>query len=170
MDSAAQILSNGFRPVQDLEAWLGPGVYFFIDGIIDGRTMAKDWAKFRKPDVDTCVIKCHIECPASKVLDLRNEKNLKVYNNARMEFVEKGYDKLMMRRDLKLKKRRDIRLDDAIVSKEVMKTLGKTVMIHNLYVKTDILRRLEMESCYPTVVGLCVGDVSYIKKSLALRG
>lgn len=123
--SAKQILREGFQVTQDPEAWLGLGVYFFIDGILSGHTMAADWAKFRNPHQTPCVLECAIECPISEVLDLRKQENMRMYNDARLMYVEKHFNTLSCRRNLNVKKRKDIRLDDTIISQEIMKILKK---------------------------------------------
>ncbi|MCQ5167858.1 hypothetical protein NE645_18090, partial [Roseburia hominis] len=68
------------------------------------------------------------------------------------------YRSLLTRRDLVKKKRRDIRLDDAVITKGVLLSLGVSVLFHNLYIKRKVHRDLELESSYPNSTVCCVAD------------
>ena len=67
--------------------------------------------------------------------------------------------------DLVKKKRRDIRLDDAVITKGVLLSLGVSVLFHNLYIKRKVHRDLELESSYPNSTVCCVADPAYILRS-----
>ena len=166
--SGKRILSEGFDIADDDEGWLGRGVYFFLDGIRGGADMAADWARFRKGTSPLCVIKCKISAPKQAVLDLREVEQLKSFDEVRHDYANTQYDVLLRRRDLKVKKRKDIRLDDALVTREVLSRLDKSILVHNLYVKTQVLRDLALESSYPTATACCVADVSHIKSKCIL--
>lgn len=165
LKSGEDIIRNGFKVVDDEEGWLGQGVYFFIDGIRNGLDMAADWSSFRRKANVPVVVKCLVSAPWDAVLDLRNSEQLKVYDEARHQYARENFDALLERRDLKVKKRRDIRLDDAIVAREILNYLGKSILVHNVYVKTGILRELALESSYPTSAVCCVGNTSHIKST-----
>lgn len=165
LQSANKILESGFHFRDDEEGWLGQGVYFFLDGISEGLSMAKDWSDFRYADSSPVVIMSEIVAPMRSVLDLRSIDNLRKFHQFRLSFSEKNFRSLSNRRDLGVKKRRDIRLDDAIVARAAMESLGKSVLIHNIYVKTRKLRELQLESSYPTCTACCVSNVSFIKSS-----
>lgn len=162
------ILNSGFCFRSDEEGWLGQGVYFFLDGICEGLPMAKDWSEFRYAASTPVVVMSDIVAPMSSVLDLRSMAQLREFNKLRLSFAHDNSEILSKRRDLDVKKRRDIRLDDAIIVKAVMEALGKSILIHNVYIKTQKLRQLQLESSYPTCTACCVSDVSLIKSSLVI--
>lgn len=60
-------------------------------------------------------------------------------------------------------KKKDIRLDDRIVTEAVCEKLGIAVLIHNVYIKNALQRELIMESSYPNATVCSVRDVSFIE-------
>lgn len=162
---ANSILESGFYFRGDEEGWLGQGVYFFLDGVCEGLPMAKDWSEFRYAGSTPVVVMSDIVAPMSSVLDLRSMDQLREFHKFRLSFAEENSESLSKRRDLRVKKRRDIRLDDAIIAKAAMEALGKSVLIHNIYIKTRKLRELQLESSYPTCTACCVSNISFIKRS-----
>ena len=127
--------------------------------------MAKDWSEFRYADSTPVVVISDIVAPTSSVLDLRSMDQLRDFHKLRLSFADDNSEILSKRRDLDVKKRRDIRLDDAIIVKAVMEALGKSILVHNVYIKTQKLRQLQLESSYPTCTACCVSDISLIKSS-----
>jgi len=108
-------------------------------------------------------VKSTITVPEEKVLDLTNVAGLARYDAVRIQFLERNKLQLSQRRDLAVKKRKDIRLDDRIVTEAVCAELGIAVLIHNVYIKNALQRELIMESSYPNATVCSVRDVSFIK-------
>lgn len=163
--AAESIVRSAFTFFPGPEDWLGNGVYFFVDGISCPEKNAFEWAsnKFQK---DACaVVRTEIVAPADKVLDLTCAAGLARYDEARMEFVIRNKDGLAKRRDLSKKKRKDIRLDDKIVTEAVLESLGATVLIHNVYIKNALQRELILESSYPNATACSVSDMSLLRNS-----
>lgn len=162
-DRAKEILDKGFRVNEGEEDWVGNGIYFFIDGISSAKDMAADWSCFRNGIDKPCILFCRIKADYESVLDLRIEAHAKQFNYYRNVFIEQNTENLKNRRDLSIKKRKDIRVDDAIVTRSIFKEMKKSLIIHNLYIKTKPLRHLEMESSYPTTTVCCAGQIDMIK-------
>ena len=144
---------------------MGTGVYFFIDGIACPIKRASEWAR-NKFDKDTAaLVKSMITAPEEKVLNLTSLAGLAKYDIARDAFLDRNKLELLKRRDLNVKKRRDIRLDDRIVTEAVCAELGIAVLIHNVYIKNTLQRKLIMESSYPNATVCSVRDISLIVES-----
>ena len=60
--------------------------------------------------------------------------------------IDENYQLLAARRDLTIKKRKDIRLDDKLITSKVMEKVNKKLLIHNVYIKNMKQRRLILES------------------------
>lgn len=165
LDKASCIVESGFEVNPSEEDWLGNGVYFFVDGFACPKVNAMEWASFKSHGLQPCVVVSEVSVPLEKVLDLRSEKGLHAYNQEKSHFITSHYRSLLTRRDLVKKKRRDIRLDDAVITKGVLLSLGVSVLFHNLYIKRKVHRDLELESSYPNSTVCCVADPAYILRS-----
>lgn len=161
--AARSIADSTYKISPSPEDWLGSGVYFFIDGIACPIKSAFEWARNKYGHNDAALVKSRITAPAEKVLDLRSVEGLVRYDAARIAFLEQNRLRLSQRRDLKIKKRKDIRLDDRIVTEAVCEELGIAVLIHNVYIKNALQRELIMESSYPNATVCSVRDVSFIE-------
>lgn len=160
---AGPIADSTYKISPSPEDWLGSGVYFFIDGIACPIRSASEWARNKFGRDDAALVKSTIRAPAEKVLDLRSIEGLARYDAARIAFLEQNRVPLLQRRDLNIKKRKDIRLDDRIVTEAVCEKLGIAVLIHNVYIKNALQRELIMESSYPNATVCSVRDVSFIE-------
>lgn len=161
LSATLSIVNKGFEFSQSSEDWLGHGVYFFTDGISDPVRNAIEWAKNKHND--TCVIKAKIKIDDSEVLDLRTTNGLNIYNLHRDSIIDNYYNELAKRRDLTIKKRKDIRMDDCIIMDLLQKELKYKVIIHNVYIKNHHQRKLALESSYPNSTVLCTNKISSIE-------
>ena len=159
---AKSILENDFLITSNVEDWLGTGIYFFINGISSGEECALEWALNTHSGDDCCVIEATIVVDNVHVFDLTTYLGLQQYNEIRKLVINNEYNDLLNRRDLKLKKRRDIRLDDQIITNKVMNKIKKKVLIHNVYIKDKGQRELILESSYPNSTVACVNDLCVI--------
>ena len=159
---AEAILAKGYHYVSSAEDWLGSGVYFFLDGFACAFTNASEWALSKYAEEQCVVVKSRIECQASKVLDLTTCTGLKEYNDARVKVLKKFGSDLFFRRDLSIKKRRDIRVDDKIIIDLVLRELSFDVLIHNVYIKNRQQRSLALESSYPNATVCSVSNLECI--------
>ncbi|WP_434137614.1 hypothetical protein [Photobacterium leiognathi] len=137
-------------------------MYFFLDGISSGVECAKEWAINTHEGQDCCVIEATVEVPNDLVFDLTSITGLSEYNNIRNVVVDESYNFLEGRRDLSIKKRRDIRLDDKIITNKIMEKVNKKLLIHNVYIKNQKQRQLILESSYPNSTVACLSDLSLI--------
>ena len=153
------IFKEGFKCNPDPQDWLGHGIYFFTEGVTCPRNNAAEWAKNRYYPIGSqsiSVIQTQMTVKKEKILDLTTLNGLKKYNTTRDIVIEENKEKLMCRRDLRIKKRKDFRIDDQIIMNMVIDWLNVDVVISNLYIKNSIQRDLELESCLPnsTVVSV----------------
>jgi len=159
------IINNGFNLSQSNEDWLGHGVYFFTDGISDPFKNAIEWSKNKNKNKhnDICIIKVKIKVEPSVVLDLRTITGLKIYNLHRDSIIDNYYDVLAKRRDITIKKRKDIRVDDCTIMGIIQQNLNYKVIVHNVYIKNHHQRELALESSYPNSTVLCINQLSDIE-------
>lgn len=171
MERGESIASNNFVTSTGEEDWLGTGVYFFIDGISSGLASAQEWALNTHKNMEKicCVIEATVEVPNDLVFDLTSMSGLSEYNAIRNIVVDENYHFLAARRDLTIKKRRDIRLDDKIITNKVMEKVNKKLLIHNVYIKNQKQRQLILESSYPNSTVVCLNDLSLITEVRIVR-
>jgi hypothetical protein len=162
MQNAKSILENGFKVMPSPEDWLGHGLYFFIDGISEPEGSAFEWSKNTFGINHGVALEAKILMKQVDILDLRVTNNLKKYNHVREKVIRTNFDNLSRRRDLNLKKRKDIRLDDCIITNEVCRIIGYRAIIHNVYIKTKSQRELTLESSYPNATVLCINDIGSV--------
>lgn len=162
MCRAESIVSSNFIISMDEEDWLGTGVYFFLDGISSGVECAIEWARNSHKGQSCCVIEVTIAIPKKLIFDLTSIVGLHHYDIIRKNIIYENYNFLSSRRDLSIKKRRDIRLDDKIITNSVMKKVNKKLLIHNVYIKNFKQRKLILESSYPNSTVACLNDLSLI--------
>ncbi|WP_336770401.1 hypothetical protein [Pantoea ananatis] len=154
--SMLSILKSGLIFSPSIEDWLGHGCYFFIDGISDAFKSASEWVNNKNPKEKNFVIKVKIELKANEILDLTTTEGLKFFNSYRESITKEFYEGLINRRDISIKKRKDIRVDDCIIMNIFEKKLKYKAIIHNVYIKNRIQRTLELESSYPNSTVLCI--------------
>ena len=162
LNRAEAILNTQIIFSHNDEDWLGNGAYFFIDGISSGKESAIEWAFNTYPQEEIKIIEATVSFHNRHALDLRKLEDLKIYNEARNEIIITEYSELSTRRDLSIKKRKDIRLDDTIITNKVIKRLNKKLLIHNVYIKDRKQRKLILESCYPNCTAVSLNDLSLI--------
>lgn len=158
------ILEEGFKCNPDPQNWLGHGIYFFTEGVACPRKSAAEWAKYRYYSIGAqsiSVIQTQMTVEKEKILDLTTLNGLKKYNAARDIVIEENKERLISRRDLRIKKRKDFRVDDQIIMNMVIDLLDVDVVVSNLYIKNSIQRHLELESCLAnsTVVSVINSEV-----------
>ncbi|PNL50660.1 hypothetical protein CEP63_016255 [Proteus mirabilis] len=162
-DAIPSIMNKGFKLSSSNEDWLGHGVYFFIRGISNPLKNAAEWAKNKSKNKNTCVIKATVKLNEFEILDLRTTKGQNDYNKHREKIVHEYYDDLLIRRDLNIKKRKDMRVDDCIINSILLHKVKYKAIIHNVYIKNSLQRNLVLESSYPNSTVLCVNDLSKIE-------
>jgi hypothetical protein len=164
-ENAESIISSNFIIHFHPENWLGHGVYFFTNGISCPKKNAQEWAKNCHGETPTTIVRSEISVPEKHFLDLTSVTQLKIYNEARDWIVTTHAEELENRRDLAIKKRRDIRLDDQIITNLVLEKLDIQVLIHNTYIKNEMQRKLVLESSYPNATVCCVTNIDFIHSS-----
>lgn len=159
LSAGVSIQSTGFKLSSSDQDWLGHGVYFFIDGVSNPLINATEWALNNSQGNIICVVKVKIKIYEHDVLDMRSIEGLKKYNFYRDEVLCNHYDKLSERRDFNIKKRKDIRVDDCTIIELIRKNNNYNTIIHNVYIKNEVERKLALESSYPNSTVLCTSDL-----------
>lgn len=135
------------------DEWLGYGVYFFIDGISSALTSAEEWAKAEAWDNagkkftyrHFAVVSVRVF--GEEVLDLRNEKDLRLFNEARLELYAK-HDALFDPNEREQ--------HDRILMNLLLNLMEFEIVICNLFIKSSYLRRMRLGSRIPNATVLCV--------------
>ena len=160
--NANTIIQSKFIIHSTPEDWLGHGVYFFVEGVACPIKSAGEWAKNTHHNEQISIVRSKISAPQNLVLNLTYTDQLQKYNDTRDEIINEHYENLKTRRDLTIKKRRDIRLDDQTITNLILQKLGIKILVHNTYIKNALQRELALESSYPNSTVCCVTDLSLI--------
>lgn len=162
-EAAQSILNRGFKLKGSDEDWLGSGAYFFVDGISEPVSCAYQWA-LNQHKKNIAIIQVEVLVNSNDLLDLTTTSGLNIYNQFRNKLIQDHGHSLANRRNLKIKKRRDIRLDDCLITNLVQSETKHSALIHNVYIKNKSQRQLVLESSYPNSTVLCINDLSLINK------
>lgn len=157
------IQQNNFERSVNDDDWLGYGVYFFVEGINEPVVNASEWAKNQAYDKDTkgykydafTVLEATVQ--GVRVLDTTTIKGLNTYNTLRNALIQKHKKHFVYNRK--------VWEDDCFVWNLVAKNMNLDVVIHNLYIKDCIQRRLRIASNVPNTTVMCVKDADLIDKS-----
>ncbi|QKJ66327.1 hypothetical protein HQN60_06200 [Deefgea piscis] len=162
LSNSIKILKDGFISSKNEDDWLGWGIYFVTDGLSSGAMSAFEWAQFKWPNEELAVVRARIRL-TDNGLDLRTRSGLALYNQVKGELIRSEYLSLLARRDLSIKKRKDIRCDDRIITNMVVRYLKCDYIIHNVYIKDKLQSQIQLESAYPnqTLVSLYNGNLIY---------
>lgn len=163
LKSMLSILKSGLNFSPSMEDWLGHGSYFFIDGISDAFESASEWINNKNPKEKNFVIKVKIELNDNEILDLTTIEGLKLFNTYRDSITKEFYEGLLNRRDISIKKRKDIRVDDCIIMNMIENQIKYKAIIHNVYIKNRVQRTLALESSYPNSTVLCIKNTMGIE-------
>lgn len=157
------IQKGSFNHSQNDDDWLGQGVYFFIDGISVPLDSASEWAKNQAYCKESKNLKYKsfsvLECKvvSDSVLNTTQNEGLKAFDSLRNVILQKH------RRDFG----RDSRFQehDRIMWDLVAKYMKVEVVIHNLYIKNCVQRKMRVSSNVPNVTVMCVKDSVAIDKN-----
>ena len=161
-ENANEIIKNGFQISQNDEDWLGKGVYFFIDGISNPLLSAIEWATNTHGQLNCAVLESDILIQETDILDLTTPKGLITYNSLRNKIIKSDYGELLFRRNLNIKKRKDVRVDDRIITNKLFSITSYKAIIHQVYIKTALQRTLALESSYPNSTVMCIKNTTTI--------
>lgn len=158
--NASSIMSSNFIPSENPDDWLGYGIYFFIEGINDPCENAKEWAKNcawvgqGKPLKYSKFNVLSVLVSGRNVLDTTKTEGLNAYNEIR-ELLEKKEKKCFQRN-------RSVNQDNRVMWNLVADFLQLEIIIHNLYIRTETQRKLQIASNVPNTTVMCVKNVSNI--------
>jgi hypothetical protein len=167
LNCCSTIQSESFIESKNDDDWLGYGVYFFIEGIGQPEVHAKEWAinqsfegKGKPRKYSTYgVLKAQVK--ASKILNTTNNDGLNAFNTVRNELIK------LHSRDFK--RDRNKFEDNRVMWELVAEMMELEIVIHNLYIKDYVQRRLSIASLVPNTTVMCVKDASLIdKKSISV--
>lgn len=147
-------------PSENDNDWLGPGAYYFIDGLNDPKHSAINWAvcvnwdkakrQFKEDKV--AVVKAAIKTPINRVFDLRDIAVVKQFHSIRSKFLEQETrDKVMtIPRPVE-------RTYDSVLFDIIKKELNVSIFIGNFHIQLNIYERyFKLDSRVPNVSILCV--------------
>jgi len=148
------ISQSNFKLSQNLDDWLGFGVYFFIKGISEPIGNAKDWAIYKGCPKGLILYSTYavlsVEVSGKKILNTNNLDHLQIFNKFREEIIRKH--------DMNWKKNRNFHEDNRIIWNIIADLMELEVIIHNLYVKNKYQRIKKISSNVPNVTVMCVKD------------
>lgn len=98
-DLVDSVVESGLRPSRDRDEWLGHGSYYFIDGLEDAWSSARDWARVEAWDKrahrfrqsDFAVIEYEITVDTERVLDLRTTEDARRFHKLRDAWEVRHY-------------------------------------------------------------------------------
>ncbi|OHD10249.1 MAG: hypothetical protein A2086_00615 [Spirochaetes bacterium GWD1_27_9] len=169
------IKNNNFVINYNRDQWLGKGVYFFIKDFNNPISDAENWAiaeswdndnKIRKYD-KYIVIKAEIiKEDENKILDLRNNDGLKIFNYYRGLFINS------LKENKLLAKRESENIDeitDAVIFESMKEKLGIDIIINQTYIKFTTERVRNIKSLVPNTVIMSVSNIKIIKKESIIK-
>ncbi|MQR01649.1 hypothetical protein [Glaciimonas soli] len=161
-EAAMSILGSTFNESKSKTEWLGHGVYFFVDGVSDPVTNAKDWARAQAWDIASrsnkyekfSVLETNVQIGIDKLIDLCDLNGLKNFNALK----EIWFDKIAANFDIKKPLEHSCAMFNCLVS-----MTGAHAVRHNLYIKSIRERKLKLQLNVPNTTVLCVSkDVPFL--------
>jgi hypothetical protein len=160
-DNLESIKKNGFQPSFSHNEWLGSGVYFFIEGAFCPITNARNWAisgawdkKFGKYTYSNYTILMTI-VGGDRVLDLRNEEDLKLFDELRTHILN--------RYEIEKSKFRLNMHPDTFLCNAIATSMKLDILIQNFYIKTKDQRIKRFHSRVPNCTVLCAKESAKIE-------
>lgn len=161
-DLVDSIVEHGLRPSRDHDEWLGYGSYYFIDGLEDAWSSARDWARVEAWDkrsrcyreTDFAVIEYEITVETDRVFDLRIAEHAKEFHRLRDAWEQRHYH----RRRPGLWRPEEDRYDTVILNR--LKNDHKHVaVIGHFFIQLTVKERhWQRSSRIPNVAVLCLSD------------
>lgn len=150
----SSIMQNNFNVSRNSDEWLGYGTYFFIEGISCPIANAEEWAINQAWDSEKkayrykeySILSAKIE--AERILDLRTEEDLSVFNKFRTAIIKKCSDKFG--RD------RNFYEDDTKIFNLLIETSKIDLIISYVYIKNKDQRQKRIFSRIPNSTVLVV--------------
>lgn len=158
--SANSILSSNFKPSENPDDWLGYGIYFFIEGINVPIDNAIEWAKTKAWNGRDQPLKyskyniLSVLVSGKHVLNTSNMDDLNAFNKLR--------EKLQVAEKRSFPRDRNLNEDDRVMWNLVADFLNLEIIIHNLYIKTESQRKLNIVSKVPNTTVMCVKNTNNI--------
>lgn len=157
--NVTNIQKSNFNKSEELDEWLGYGVYFFIEGISCPINNAKEWAINQgwKRRVDSyCYYSVlSVQVKATNVLDTNIKEHLVEVNKVRSLLIE--IEKNNWARD------RNFSEDNRVMWNLIADFMDLEIIIHNLYIQTKTERILKIKSNIPNATVMCVKNVANIQ-------
>jgi hypothetical protein len=129
------IVENGFWESEDHNQWFGDGVYFFVPGLNEPITSAKQYAEdTRQRDNSgdpTCVMEATVNVNNDSFLDLTQNDGLQLFNSYR--------DEVLAKIELIGKKPSSV-FGDHDLMKNMRKELGIEFVKGNVYIRFGVQR------------------------------
>lgn len=161
-DLVDSILASGLRPSRDRDEWLGRGSYYFLDGLEDAWSSARDWARVqawdkrarRYREADLSVIEYEIALDTDRVLDLRTAEHARRFHRVRDAWEVRHY----RRRRPGLWRPASDRYDTAILN-HLKEEDGLAAIVAQFFIQLTVKERhWQRNSRIPNVTVLCLSD------------
>jgi len=155
------IKENGFKSSASKDDWLGFGVYFFTEGAFCPITSARDWAicnawnKKKKQNMYENYTILQTMVSGDKVLDLRLEEDLKIYDTLRQKILNKF--------EIEKNKFKHKLTPETFLCNSISESLKLDIMIQNFYIKTKFQRVNYIHSNIANTTVLCAKNSASIK-------
>lgn len=131
--------------------WLGSGVYFFVEGAFCPIENAREWAKNSAyPDKYVSYSILKVLVTGERVLDLRIEEDLKMFDELRQHIFQKY--------DAEKRKFRTSMHPDTFLCNSFAKSMKLDILIQNFYIKTKNQRIKKIVSRMPNSTVLCAKE------------
>lgn len=161
-DLVDSILATGLRPSRDHDEWLGRGSYYFLEGLEDAWSSARDWARVqawdkrarRYREADFSVIEFEIAVDTDRILDLRTPDHARRFHQVRDAWETRHY----RRRRPGLWRPTEDRYDTVILN-HLKQEEDLAAIIAQFFIQLTVKERhWQRNSRIPNVTVLCLSD------------
>lgn len=161
-DLVESIVEYGLRPSRAHDEWLGHGSYYFIDGLEDPWSSARDWARVdawdkrsrRYQQTDFAVIEYEITVESNSVFDLRTPAHAKEFHRLRDAWEKRHYHG---RRPGRWRPEED--RHDTVILNHLKNEQAYSAVIGHFFIQLSVKERhWQRSSRIPNVTVLCLSD------------
>lgn len=156
-EAAVLINAQGFNESEKRTEWLGRGIYFFVDGVTDPQSNAREWARAQAWDRKAknfkyshgAVVRATFILESDRILDLTELNGLRRFINMKERFlavIVNNFDT-----DSVKKKEQTCYVFNMFVD-----IFSSQAVKQNLYIKPHMERMLDLQINVPNTTVLCL--------------